>query len=149
MHSYSQTILKLILEKRQLFSNSSHSTLSGQILGVWIASPFPDPLDGLLFSAARTTCRTSRPYRGTPWDRPSLTIQCDFGIPLSRRYAYSLGLACWQILCLATVSDGPASAGTPSGPRRLKMVEHRPDNPMEKKPTVALLDLDAHTIRFS
>jgi hypothetical protein len=28
------------------------------------------------------------------------------------------------------------------------MVEHRPDNPMEKKPTVALLDLDAHTIRF-
>jgi hypothetical protein len=146
----SQTVLKFILRKRQMFFNSSHSMLSGQILGAsGSLLPFQLPLMVCSSPQRTTTCQTSRPYRGTPWDRPSLTIQCDFGIALSRRYAGGLGLACWQILCFATVSDGPASAGTPSRPQRLKVLEHRPDNPMEKKPTVALMDLDAHTIRFS
>jgi hypothetical protein len=50
----SQTVLKFILRKRQMFSNSSHSryALRQNTRCFWIASPFPAPLDGLLFSAA-------------------------------------------------------------------------------------------------
>jgi hypothetical protein len=45
MLCHSQTILKLILKKRQMFSNSSHSMLSGQILGAsGSLLPFQFPL---------------------------------------------------------------------------------------------------------
>ena len=89
-----------------------------------------------------------RPYRDTPWDRPNLTIRCDFDIALGRRNPDGSGLACWKTSYFATVRDGPGIAGTPSGLRGLKPKVHRPDDPMEKMATVTLMGFDAHTIQF-
>jgi hypothetical protein len=143
-----------MLRKRLTFAASSHARYSPAKYSVLLGSLPPSQLPLMVSSSPQrkqSWCQTMRPYRDTPWDRPSLTIHSDFGIALCRRYAYALSLARLQILCLATVNDGPASAGTPSGPRRLKVVEHRPDNPMEKKMTVCakvltLIPFDFHMV---